>query len=258
MPTIIHPTAVVDKNAEFSDGVEIGPYATIGKNVVLGRNVRVYAHAIIDGNTIIGENTQIFPQAVIGLCPQDLKYHGEKSYVKIGKNNTIREYVTINSSTGEDTSTIIGDHCLLMAYTHVAHNCRIGNEVLMANLASLSGHSIIEDKAMLSGLVGVHQYVNIGTMSITGGASKVNQDVPPYALSDGNPCKVRDINVVGLKRHGINLETRMIIRRAFKILFRAGLNMKNAIRRVQDEIPNLPEIKHLLDFIKKSKRGIGR
>jgi UDP-N-acetylglucosamine acyltransferase len=258
MPAKIHPTAVVDKKAELADGVEIGPYATVGPNVILGKNVRIYAHALIDGNTIIGENTQIFPQAVIGLRPQDLKYHGEKSFVRIGNNNTIREFVTINSSTGEETSTIIGDNCLLMAYTHVAHNCRIGNEVLMANLASLSGHSIIEDRAMLSGLVGVHQFVNIGTMSITGGASKVNQDVPPYALSDGNPCKVRDINAIGLKRHGINSETRMIIRRAFKILFRAGLNMKNAIRRVQDEIPMLPEIRHLLEFIQKSKRGIGR
>jgi UDP-N-acetylglucosamine acyltransferase len=258
MPAKIHPTAVVDKKSELADGVDIGPYATIGPNVILGKNVKIWAHAIVDGNTIIGENTQIFPQAVIGLRPQDLKYHGEKSFVKIGKNNTIREFATINSSTGEETSTIIGDNCLLMAYTHVAHNCRIGNEVLMANLASLSGHSVIEDKAMLSGLVGVHQFVNIGAMSITGGASKVNQDVPPYALSDGNPCKVRDINAIGLKRHGIDAETRMIIRRAFKILFRGGLNMKNAIRRVQDEIPMLPEIQHLLEFIQKSKRGIGR
>ena len=213
---------------------------------------------MIDGYTTVGENTRIYPKAVIGLRPQDLKYHGEKSYVRIGRNNTIREFATVNSSTGENTATVIGDDCLLMAYTHVAHNCRIGNEVIMANLASLSGHSIVEDKAMLSGLVGVHQFVNIGTMSITGGASKVNQDVPPYSLSDGNPCRVRDINSVGLKRHGIESEKRMTIRRAFKILFRAGLNMKNAIRRVEDEFPPLPELAHLLDFIRKSKRGVGR
>ena len=258
MPTEIHSTAVVNPHAELHDGVEIGPYTVIGPDVVLGKNVKVMAHAIIDGHTTVGDNTQIYPKAVIGLRPQDLKYHGEKSYVKIGKNNTIREFVTINSSTGADTSTVIGDDCLLMAYTHIAHNCRLGDEVLMANLASLSGHSIVEDKAMLSGLVGVHQYVNIGTMSITGGASKVIQDVPPYALSDGNPCKVRDINRVGLKRHGIDSETRMIIRRAFKILFRGGLNMKNAIRRVRKEIPPLPQIDHIIEFIQQSKRGIGR
>jgi UDP-N-acetylglucosamine acyltransferase len=258
MPTTIHSTAVVSPKAELHDGVEVGPYAVIGPHVVLGAEVKVRAQVVIDGHTTVDENTQIFPKAVIGLRPQDLKYHGEKSYVKIGRNNTIREFVTINSSTGENTSTVIGNDCLLMAYTHIAHNCRIGNEVLMANLASLSGHSIIEDRAMLSGLVGVHQYVNIGTMSITGGASKVNQDVPPYALSDGNPCKVRDINSVGLKRHGVDSETRMIIRRAFKILFRAGLNMKNAIRRVQDEIPPIPQVLHLIEFIQNSKRGIGR
>ena len=258
MPTTVHPTAVVDSHAELHDGVVIGPYAVIGPNVVLEKNVKVMSQAVIDGYTTVGENTQIYPKGVIGLRPQDLKYHGEKSYVKIGRNNTIREFVTINSSTGENTSTVIGDNCLLMAYTHIAHNCRIGNEVLMANLASLSGHSIVEDKAMLSGLVGVHQYVNIGTMSITGGASKVIQDVPPYSLSDGNPCRVRDINRIGLKRHGIDSETRMIIRRAFKILFLSGHNMKIAIQIVRDEIPPLPQIDHLIEFIQKSKRGIGR
>lgn len=258
MPTQIHATAVVDPHAIFGEDVEIGPYAVIGPDVELCENVKVMAHAIINGHTTVGENTQIFPKAVIGLRPQDLKYKGEKSYVTIGRNNTIREFVTINSSTGEGTSTVVGDNCLLMAYTHVAHNCHIGNEVLMANLASLSGHSIIEDKAMLSGLVGVHQYVNIGTMSITGGASKVIQDVPPYALSDGNPCKVRDINHVGLKRNGVDSETRMLLHRAFRILFRSGLNMKNAIRRVRSEVPPIPQIDRVIEFIQNSKRGVGR
>lgn len=258
MPTQIHATAVVDPHAILGENVEIGPYAVIGPDVELCENVKVMAHAIINGHTTVGENTQIFPKAVIGLRPQDLKYKGEKSYVKIGRDNTIREFVTINSSTGEGTSTVVGDNCLLMAYTHVAHNCRIGDEVLMANLASLSGHSIIEDKAMLSGLVGVHQYVNIGTMSITGGASKVIQDVPPYALSDGNPCKVRDINRVGLKRNGVDSETRMLLHRAFRILFRSGLNMKNAIRRVRSEVPPIPQIDRVIKFIRNSKRGVGR
>jgi len=258
MTVTIHPTAVVDPKAILHESVEIGPYAVIGPHVELGSNVTVMAHAMINGHTFIGENTKIYPKAVIGLQPQDLKYRGEKSYVKIGRNNTIREFVTINSSTGDGSATIIGDNCLLMAYTHVAHNCRIGNEVLMANLASLSGHSIVEDKAMLSGLVGVHQYVNIGTMSITGGASKVIQDVPPYALSDGNPCRVRDINAIGLKRNGVDAKTRLILHRAFRILFRSGLNMKNAIRQVQDEVPEIPQIRHVIEFIQNSRRGIGR
>ena len=246
---VIHPTAVVDSGAEIGEGVEIGPYAVIGGNVIIGANTKIYPHVVIDGFTTIGEGCQIFPSASIGLPCQDFKYRGEKTYVRIGTNTIIRECVTINSSLGEESETVIGNNCFLMAYVHVAHNCRIGDNVIMANVASLSGYTVIEDKAFVSGLVAVHQFVNIGTMSITGGGSKVNQDVPPYALSDGNPCSVRDINSVGLTRHGVPLETRNILRRAFKILFKSGLSMSHAIEKVQSELPQIPEIMHLIDFI---------
>jgi UDP-N-acetylglucosamine acyltransferase len=178
--------------------------------------------------------------------------------VRIGDGTTIREYVTINSSTGEGSATVVGRDCLLMAYCHVAHNCTLGDEVVMANVASLAGHITIGDMAILSGLAGVHQFVRIGTMSMTGGASKVNQDVPPYALSDGNPCRVRGVNVVGLRRRGVPRETREALHHAFKVLFFDGHAMNRAIEILEAEGPHAPEVEHLIEFCRTSERGIGR
>jgi len=256
--TMIHPTAVVDPAAAIEDNVEIGPYAVIGPNVHVGADTKIHPHAVIDGNTTIGPGCEIFPGAAIGLRCQDLKYAGERTYVRIGEGTTIREYATINSSTGEGGETVVGRNCLIMAYCHIAHNCVLGDEVIMANVASLAGHIIIEDKAILSGLVAVHQFVRIGTMSMTGGASKVNQDVPPYGLSDGNPCRVRGINVVGLKRRAVPEPTRTALHHAFKTLFFDGHPMGRAIELVEAEGPHLPEVTHLLDFVRTSERGIGR
>ncbi|MCK5548000.1 MAG: acyl-ACP--UDP-N-acetylglucosamine O-acyltransferase [Thermoplasmata archaeon] len=256
--TIIHPTAIVHPDAAIAHGVTIGPHAVIGRNVTIGDGTKIYPNVVIDGNTTIGRFCEIFPGASIGLKCQDLKYKGERTYVIIGDQTVIRECATVNSSTGDEGKTIVGKRCFLMAYSHVAHNSTLGDEVIMANSATLAGHIVIEDKAILSGLVAVHQYVRIGTLSITGGLSKVNQDVPPYSLSDGNPCSVRDINVIGLRRHGFDLETRSIIRRAFKILFKSGLNTRHALQRVRDEIPRIPQIIHLIEFVENSKRGIGR
>jgi UDP-N-acetylglucosamine acyltransferase len=256
--TKIHPTAVVNPEADIGEEVEIGPYATVGEHVRLGDGTIVHPHVVVDGFTTVGEGCEIFPGAAVGLRCQDLKYAGEKTYVRIGARTVIRECVTVNSSTGEGSATEIGDDCFLMAYSHVGHNCRLGNGVIMANLASLAGHILIEDRAVIGGLVGVHQFVQVGTLSMIGGLSKVNQDVPPYALSDGVPCSVRDINAVGLRRQGVAAETRNTIRRAFKILFKSGLATSHAMEIVRSELPAIPEIAHLLEFIAKSKRGIGR
>jgi UDP-N-acetylglucosamine acyltransferase len=256
--TMIHPAAVVDPRAEIEEGVEIGPYAVIGPGVRIGADTKIYPHAVIDGNTTIGPRCEIFPGAAIGLRCQDLKYAGETTYVRIGEGTTIREYVTINSSTGEGGETVVGRRCLIMAYCHIAHNCVLGDEVIMANVASLAGHITIENKAVLSGLVAVHQFVRIGTMSMTGGASKVNRDVPPYGLSDGNPCRVRGVNIVGLTRRGVPKPTRVALHRAFKTLFFEGHPTSRAIELVEAEGPHLPEVAHLLAFVRASERGIGR
>ncbi len=256
--TRIHPSAVVHPEASLGENVEIGPYAIVGEHVTIGDNSIIHPHAVVDGFTTIGEYCEIFPGAAVGLRCQDLKYAGEKTYVEIGARTIVRECVTVNSSTGEGAKTIVGEDCFLMAYSHVGHNCRLGNGVIMANLASLAGHIVIEDKAVIGGLVGIHQFVHVGTLAMIGGLSKVNQDVPPYALSDGVPCSVRDINAVGLRRQGIPPETRTIIRRAFKILFKSGLATSHAVEIVRSDLPPIPEIAHLLSFIAGSERGIGR
>ncbi|MBN1919002.1 MAG: acyl-ACP--UDP-N-acetylglucosamine O-acyltransferase [Verrucomicrobia bacterium] len=255
--TLIHATAVIDPAAELDEGVEVGPYAVIGPHVCIGAGTKIYPHAVIDGRTTIGARCEIFPGATIGLRCQDLKFRGEKTSVRIGDETTIRECVTINSSTGEGSATVVGSRCLLMAYCHVAHNCTLGDDVIMANVASLAGHITIEDKAILSGLAGVHQFVRIGTMSMTGGASKVNQDVPPYALSDGNPCRVRGVNAIGLKRRGVVQETREALHHAFKVLFFDGHPMTRAIELLDAEGPHAPEVAHLIEFCRASERGIG-
>jgi UDP-N-acetylglucosamine acyltransferase len=254
----IHNTSIIDPAARVGKDVQVGPYAVIGKNVVLEDGCKIHSHAVIDGNTTIGPGTEIFPHASIGLRCQDLKFKGETTYVKIGANTIIRECATVNASTGENGTTIVGERCLLMAYTHVAHNCELGNDVIMSNCASLAGHITVSDKAIISGLAAIHQFCRVGTMSMIGGLSKVIQDVPPYALSDGWPCAVMDINAIGLKRAGVSEEDRRLLRRAFKILFKSGLNMKNAVKQVKDEFPETEYITHLLEFIQTTKRGIGR
>ncbi len=254
----IHPTAIVGHNAEIGRNVRIGPYAIVEDNVTIGDNAIIHPHAVIGGFTTIGDRCEIFPGAAVGLRCQDLKYAGETTYVEIGARTVIRECVTVNASTGEGSKTIVGEDCFLMAYSHVGHNCRLGNEVIMANAASLAGHILIEDNAVIGGLVGIHQFVRVGTLTMIGGLSKVNQDVPPYSLSDGVPCSVVDINAVGLRRHGFSSETRQVIHRAFKILFKSGLATSHAVAIVRSDLPPLPQIEHLLEFIANSKRGIGR
>ena len=250
---LIHPTAIVHPQAELHPTVKIAPYAIIGAQVTIGAHTTVGSHAVIDGYTSIGENNHIFPGAAIGLDPQDLKYQGANSKVVIGDRNKIREYVTINKATNEDEATVIGDDNLLMAYSHVAHNCIIENEVIVANNVAMAGHVTIESQSIISGILGIHQFVHIGRMAMVGGMSRINRDVPPYLLVEGNPAKVRSLNLVGLKRKGFSLDEIKQLKYAFRILYRENLPLNKAIAQL-DLISESQHIKHLKDFLQASSR----
>ena len=252
----IHQTAIVHQNAKIGQDCDIGPYAIIGENVKLGDNVSVGSHCVIDGWTTIGSGCKIFPHAVIGMITQDLKYKGGKSYVEIGKNTTIREFVTIHMATAPEGKTIVGDNCLLLAYSHIAHECIIGNGVIMSNGATLAGHVTIQDKVIIGGLSGVHQFCRIGKFAYIGGCSKVTQDVPPYMLGEGDPFKIYGPNTIGLERNNFSEEAKEIIKKAYKILYRSHLNVSQAIEKIKKDLPQTEEIMYIIQFIAESERGI--
>jgi len=252
----IHPTAIIHKDAEIGSDVAIGPYSIVGPNVAIGRGCSIGAHVVIDGHTTIGENCRFFPGAVIGTQSQDLKYKGGPCRLIIGDNNTVREYATINISSSEENPTRIGNNNLLMAYTHVAHECEVQNEVVMANNATLAGHVKVEDKVILGGLTAVHQFVRIGTMAIVGGCSKVIQDIMPYSMVDGHPTKWHGVNFIGLKRNKVPPEARANIKKSFKIICRSDLNTSQALERIRVELNSCSEINHLIEFIESSSRGV--
>lgn len=256
---LVHPTAVVHPEAVLGEGVVIGPYSVVDAHVTIGAGTRVGAHCVIEGFTTIGAECELFSGAVVGSIPQDLKYRGEKSLLVIGDRNKIREYVTINPGTeGGGGKTVIGSDCLFMAYSHVAHDCIIGDQVVMANSAALAGHIIVEDRAIIGGLVGVHQFVRIGRLAFVGGCSRVAQDVPPYSTCVGYPAKVFGLNNEGLKRVGISEEVKRALHHAFKILFQSKLSMSHALEQALREANSHAEVKHLIDFIRQSKRGVCR
>lgn len=252
----IHPTAIIEAGATIGNDVTVEPYAIIKANVILKDRVVIKSHAYIDGHTTIGEGTTVYPSASIGTKTQDLKFRGEKTYVNIGKNCEIREFVTINSSCQEGTEVRIGDNCLIMAYCHIAHNCEVGNRVIMVNNASLAGHCIVEDCAVIGGLTGIHQFVRIGRYAMVGGMSRVSHDIPPYTIGAGSPFKFGGLNIVGLKRHGIPLATRQALATSFRIIYRSQLNLKDALETIEREVPQIPEVKHFLKFCRDSKRGL--
>ena len=260
MSTLVHPTAVIDPRAQLDESVDVGPYAVIGPDVKIGAGTRLGPHAVIEGHTTIGRECHIFSGAVVGSIPQDLKYTGEHSELVIGDRNRIREYVTINPGTkGGGGKTVIGSDCLFMAYSHVAHDCVVGNHVIVANSAALAGHITVEDGAIIGGLVGVHQFVRVGRLAIIGGCSRVNQDVPPYSMVVGYPARVFGLNNEGLKRAGVSDETKTRLHHVFRILFKSGLTMRHAIEQVAvDPAAGSPEVQHLLEFIRQSKRGVCR
>lgn len=254
----IHDTAVVSPGAHIAKNVEIGPYSVIGEHVTIEEGTKIGPHVVISGWTHIGKDCRIFQGASVGEEPQDLKFRGEKSYVIIGDRTTIREGVTIHRATGEGEETRIGSDCLLMALTHVAHNCVVGNNVIMSNVASLAGHAIVEDRAVIGGMAGVHQFVKIGRNAMVGGMAKLTQDVVPYTIVDGHPARVVGLNAVGISRAGIPQESRRAIKQAYKLLYRSGLSLQQAIEVIEQEVESCEEVDHFLRFLRNADRGICR
>jgi UDP-N-acetylglucosamine acyltransferase len=255
---MIHPTAVVHSKARIGEGCEIGPYCIIGEDVELGNGCRLHSHAVIDGHTRLGRSNEIFPFASIGLKTQDLKWKGGLTRTEIGDFNTLRESVTIHSATGDGEATTVGSHNVILAYAHIAHNVTVGDHIIMSNVATLAGHVQVEDYAVVGGLAAVHQFCRIGKLSMIGGCSKIVQDVAPFMVVDGNPAETRSINKVGLDRYGVTGATQGALRQAYKILFRDGLTIPNALARIEKELPPLPELQHLIRFVRASQRGISK
>lgn len=256
----IHPTAVVDPKAELDSSVTVGPYAVIDKDVKIGKNTRIEAHTTVSGPTTIGENNYIGSFAVIGGPPQDMAYKGEPTELIIGDNNQIREYTSIHRGTpAGNAKTVIGNENLLMAYTHVAHDCVIGNHVIMANVATLAGHVEVGDRASIGGLVAVHQFCRIGSFAYIGGVSGISLDVPPYVIIAGtrNRTRISGINKIGLRRNGYNRETINNLDTAFRIIFRSpNLLMKDAIEVAKEQLKDCPEVVKMVEFFESSKRGV--
>jgi UDP-N-acetylglucosamine acyltransferase len=252
----IHPTAIIHPKAELGQEVSVGPYAVIEEHVRLGDGTSVGPHAVIEGWTTIGQHCDIGSGAVIGGAPQDLKYRGQRSFLHIGDHTCIREYVTIHRSAEEDGATIVGSHAFLMAYTHVAHDCRLGDHVIMVNYAGLSGYVEVEDRAFISGHTAVHQFVRIGYLAMISGASRVVKDIPPFMIAEGNPTRIRGLNVVGMRRLGLAPQVRAEIRRAYRLLYRSGLNISQALERMRQERCTGNEVQRLITFVEGAKRGI--
>jgi UDP-N-acetylglucosamine acyltransferase len=256
---LIHPAAIIDPAAILGEGVEIGPFSVIGPDVEIGAGTVIGPHVVIRGPTRIGRDNRIFQFASIGEDPQDKKYRGEVTRLEIGDRNVIREYATLHRGTVQDSSlTRIGDDNLLMAYTHVAHDCMIGNGIIMANGASLAGHVLVEDLAILGGFSLVHQFCRIGRQSFSGMGSVISRDIPPYVMVGGSPTRPRGINTVGLERKGYNSDAVLQIKRAFKILYKSRLKLEEAIEQLQGMAVNSPEIAPMLDFLRQSGRSIIR
>lgn len=257
----IHSTAIVHPSANIAEGVKIGPYAVIEENVIIGAGSSIGPHAFIGRWTVLGENNQIYHMTSVGAPPQDLKYKGEECWTRIGSNNVIREFATVHRGTVTGhAETVMGNNNLLMSYSHVAHDCRVGNGVVMANSATLAGHVTVQDNVILGGLVAIHQFVTIGAYSMLGGGTLVGLDIPPYmiATSGKRDAKLRGLNLIGLKRRGFSDESIASLKKAYRILFMADLKQPEAVARVKAEITGCPEVDNLISFIEKSERGICR
>jgi UDP-N-acetylglucosamine acyltransferase len=253
----IHSSAVIDSTAEIGAGVSIGAYSVLGEGVIIGENTKIHAHVVIEPFTHIGSHCEVWPGAVLGGVPQDRKFKGERSYLKIGEHNIIRECVTIHRAAGAEEQTTVGSHNLIMAYSHIGHNCNIGSYVTMANMVGISGHALVEDRVTIGGLVGIHQFVRIGKLAMLGGYSKVVQDVPPFMMADGRPCKVLDLNVIGLRRSGVSSVTRSSLKQAYKFLYRSTMNVTQALETIDQEVPQSVERDYLLDFMRNIRYGYG-
>ena len=256
---MIHPTAIVDPQAEIGENVEIGPYSVIAENVSIGSGSIIGPHVTIDPYVSLGSDCHIFQYASVGAAPQAIKFKGEKTYVKIGHGTVIREFVTINRGTAFGTGvTEIGEDNLLMAYCHVAHDCKTGHKVILANNATLAGHIVIEDYVTVGGLVAIHQFVRIGEYAYVGGKSAVPKDIPPYVIAAGDRAKLYGLNRVGLQRHGFSESTVAALKKVYRIFFRIGITLNEAIERARAEVNQIPEVVKFIDFIQTSQRGITR
>lgn len=254
----IHKTAIIAEGAKIADDVKIGPYCVVGPQVTIGSGSILESHVVVEGETIIGKGNYIFSFVSIGKEPQDLKFHGEETRVLIGDNNKIREFVTIHRGTEDMFETKIGNNCLIMAYVHIAHDCIVEDNCILANGATLAGHVYVEEYAVVGGLTPIHQFVRIGRHAMVGGASAVNQDVVPYTLAEGNKARAAYINITGLTRRGFNSEEIKNLRECYKIIFKRGLKLEEAVTKLKEKFPDDKNVSHIIDFIKKSKRGITR
>lgn len=260
MSVRIHPLSAVDPKAQLGEDVEIGPFCVVGPDVRLGDGTRLVSNAVVDGHSTVGRDCVIHPHARVGGPTQDLKYAGGTTYVEIGDRTVIRECATVNCGTRDGEVTRIGSDCLFMAYCHAAHGVELGDGVIVSNGTQFAGEVKVEDKAVVSGLVGFHQFVRVGTMSMIGGVQKITQDVPPYMIVDGAGSRpeVIGINRVGLTRRGVPEETQGALRQAHRILYRSGLLATAALARIEAELPPLPELRHLVEFFRASTRGVLR
>jgi UDP-N-acetylglucosamine acyltransferase len=255
---MIHPTAIVDPAAEIASGARIGPYCVIGPQVVIGEDTELQHHVTVIGPTKVGAGNFFFAYASIGQKTQDLKYDGEPTYLEIGDGNTFREFCTVNRGTLPGTKTIVGSGGNFLAYSHIAHDCIVGDNVIFSNNGTLAGHVEVGDHAVIGGLTAIHQFCRIGRHAITGGCSKIVQDVPPFMIADGNPAEVRGINSIGLERAGFSADTVRALKEAYRLLYRGNLNTKQAVEAIRKEIPGNTEVEEICVFVETSQRGIIR
>ena len=257
MSAHIHPTAIVDASAEIGNDVVIGPWSIVGPQCRLGDHVDIGARATLERNVVLGARVKVGVGAVIGGDPQDLKYRGEETWVEIGDDTSVREYATINRGTAHSIKTSVGKGCFIMSYVHLAHDCHLGDHIIISNGTQLAGHVTVEDRATISGLCAVHQFARIGRHAFIGGCSRVAQDVPPFVRASGNPVKLFGLNSVGLRRHGYDEGVLRDLKHAYRLCFRSELNLSQGVERARAEVPPIPEVQQLLDFIDASQRGVG-
>jgi UDP-N-acetylglucosamine acyltransferase len=253
---VIHPTALIDPSARLGTGVAVGPYAIIGPRVTVGDRCRIGPRVTLQQNVRLAEEVRIGDGSVLGGDPQDLKYGGEETWVEVGPGTIIREYSTINRGTAATLKTTVGARCFIMTYVHLAHDCQVGDDVVIANATQCAGHVTIHDRAILSGLNAVHQFVTIGTYAFVGGGSRVNQDIPPYVKAVGNPMELYGLNSLGLQRAGFSGEVVAALKRAYRLFFNSDLNLSQALERARTDLPAFPEVERFLAFVESSERGV--
>ena len=258
MSNHIHPTSIIESNVTIGKNVTIGPYSLIKENVTIDDNCEIGSYVVLCPGTHLGKECKVFHHAVLGEAPQDLKFGSEETSVEIGERTVIREFVTVNRGTKAHWKTVIGSDCLIMAYVHIAHDCIVGNNVIMANATNISGHVEIQDWAIIGGMVGIHQFVKIGQHSLVGGHYRVTKDVPPYIISAGEPLKFEGLNIIGLRRRGFSSDTVKHLKKAYKLIYNSQYNVSDAVKKILEDKKAPVEVKNIVDFIKNSDRGIIR